>query len=403
MPLMDGVESTRHIVAETAGSPIPVVAMTASAMSSDRELCLEAGMVDFIPKPIEPDILFRVLLRWIKPRLDASGAIATGKASAPEEDVLLPIISGLDQGAGLRRVLGKPSRYITMLRGFADSQGGTVADIRRALEAQDKTTARRLAHTLKGLAGNIASAELQSAARAVDEALIADSAAGLPALLDTLDAVLTVQIEAINYALPAEAATDAAQDIDLKQLAEVCRQLDELLAADGNAERLISTNAALLKAAFPAHFGDLQSAINQFDSELGLSILQKAMAEASEKGLLSAGTDAPATAAADQAPAANQVAATNTPFLMPDFELFATPPQNDQAAQLDEVCQQLVSLLGADGNAEKLVKTHADLLAGAFPAHIAALQEAVAGFDSEAALAVLQEAMRTAPPAAPDA
>ncbi|NJD34449.1 MAG: response regulator [Betaproteobacteria bacterium] len=403
MPVMDGVESTRHIVAETAGSPIPVVAMTASAMSSDRELCLEAGMVDFIPKPIEPDMLFRVLLRWIKPRLDASGVIATGKAPAPEEDVLLPIIPGLDQAAGLRRVLGKPSRYITMLRGFADSQGGTVTDIRRALEAQDKTTARRLAHTLKGLAGNIASTQLQSAARAVDEALVADRADGLPALLDTLDTVLTAQVHAINDALPAEVATNAATDVDPKQLAEVCRQLDELLAADGNAERLISANAALLKAAFPEHFADLQSAINQFDSELGLSILQKAVAGAKGKGLLPAGADVPATAAADQAPAAIQVAATNSPFLMPDFDFPTPPPQHDKAAQLDEVCQQLVSLLGADGNAERLVKTHADLLASAFPAHFAALQEAVAGFDSEAALTVLPEAMRTTSPAAPDA
>ena len=404
MPVMDGVESTRHIVTETAGSPIPVVAMTASAMSSDRELCLEAGMVDFIPKPIEPDMLFRVLLRWIKPRLDASGAIATVAAPAPAEDILLPVISGLDQAAGLRRVLGKPSRYIAMLRGFADSQGGTVAEIRQAVATGDRTTAKRLAHTLKGLAGNIASTRLQGAARAVDEALVADGAAALPSLLDTLDTLLAEQIEAINQALPAEAAADAAQDIDPQQLAEVCRQLDELLAADGNAERLISSNAALLKAAFPAHFADLQSAINQFDSELGLAVLQKAMAEARQKGRLPAATDAPATIAAAQAPvaAAKPVAAADPPFLIPDFDLAPLPAQ-DKPAQLDEVCKQLAALLGADGNAERLVKTHADLLAGAFPGHFAALQAAVAEFDSEAALGILQEAMRAAAQGASDA
>ncbi len=62
--------------------------------------------------------------------------------------------------------------------------------------------------------------------------------------------------------------------------------------------------------------------------------------------------------------------------------------------ELDEVCQQLLALLESDGNAQKLFKTHADLLASAFPGHFAAFEAAIAEFDSETALTVLQEAMR---------
>ena len=287
MPVMDGIEATRAIRAETFGSSIPIVAMTANAMVSDQEECKAAGMVDFIPKPIDPDVLFRTLLRWIKPRLNGNGAItAAPLAHEPEsakiEDALPLFIPGLDQAEGLRRVLGKPARYLSMLRGFADTQANVVADIRQALQAQDRKTAERLAHTLKGLAGNIAAAELQGAAKALDQALRDNTADGaLDALLDTLEAALAQQIKDILSALPA-AAADLPQAVDAQQLATVCQQLSALLASDGNAERLLSEHAALLKSAFPKHFANLQSAVNQFDSERGLEILQDALAKSGQ-------------------------------------------------------------------------------------------------------------------------
>ena len=287
MPVMDGIEATRAIRAEKFGSSIPIVAMTANAMVSDQEECKAAGMVDFIPKPIDPDVLFRTLLRWIKPRLNGNGAItATPLAREPEsskiEDALPLFIPGLDQAEGLRRVLGKPARYLSMLRGFADTQANVVADIRQALQAQDHKTAGRLAHTLKGLAGNIAAAELQGAAKALDQALRDNNADGaLDAVLDTLEAALAQQIKDILSALPA-AAADLPQAVDAQQLAAVCQQLSALLASDGNAERLLSEHAALLKSAFPKHFANLQSAVNQFDSERGLEILQDALAKSAQ-------------------------------------------------------------------------------------------------------------------------
>ena len=69
-------------------------------------------------------------------------------------------IVGLDREAGLRRVLGKPQRYAAMLRGFVDAQADTIEHIRKALARGDGQTAVRLAHTLKGLAGNIAASKL---------------------------------------------------------------------------------------------------------------------------------------------------------------------------------------------------------------------------------------------------
>ena len=66
MPVMDGVEATRIIRSNPRFETLPIIAMTANAMASDRELCLEAGMNDHIAKPIDPDQLFGVLLRWLR-------------------------------------------------------------------------------------------------------------------------------------------------------------------------------------------------------------------------------------------------------------------------------------------------------------------------------------------------
>jgi two-component system sensor histidine kinase/response regulator len=68
MPVMNGIDATRAIRSMPRFALLPIVAMTANAMASDREKCLAAGMNDYIPKPIDPDEFFRVLKLWIQPR-----------------------------------------------------------------------------------------------------------------------------------------------------------------------------------------------------------------------------------------------------------------------------------------------------------------------------------------------
>ena len=68
MPVMDGVTATKAIRSKPQLSNLPIIAMTANVMAADREKCIEAGMNDHVAKPIDPDELFTVMLRWIKPR-----------------------------------------------------------------------------------------------------------------------------------------------------------------------------------------------------------------------------------------------------------------------------------------------------------------------------------------------
>ena len=288
---MDGLQAARHLRSQPQGQLLPIVAMTANAMASDREKCLGAGMVDFVAKPIDPDILYRALLRWIAPKhrvttvpFEPAHGMAASDSSAPAL-LVLPTIAGLDRDAGLRRVLGNVQRYTAMLRGFVDAQTEVTTQIRAALAAQDTKTALRLAHTLKGLAGNIAAPDLVREATAVEHVLRSglDTALLLP-LLASLDTVLATQVAAIRAAMPGDwrAPEDASgAGVEPVKLAAVCQQLKNLLTHDdGNAERVLAEHANMLRMAYPQHFSDLQAAVNRFDSERGLEILQQAMAPA---------------------------------------------------------------------------------------------------------------------------
>ncbi len=291
MPQMDGLEATRQILASPQGVASPIVAMTANAMTSHREQCLAAGMVDFVAKPIDPDELFRALLRWIAPKGSRSVHPSETPARLGISDPVATVeglsksIAGLDQEAGMRRVLGRPQRYNTMLRGFVDAQADCVADIREAVARGDVQTAVRLAHTLKGLAGNIAAPQLVQEAIAVEQALrTSPELGGLTPLLAQLEGTLRAQIVSIQDALASNGhvavpvKTHSAPDAH--QLATVCQQLQILLANDdGNAERLLAEYAIMFNMAYPKHFLSLQAAVQAFDSERALAILQQAVAE----------------------------------------------------------------------------------------------------------------------------
>ena len=70
MPVMDGLGATRAIRSKPQFQSLPIIAMTANVMESDRDKCNEAGMNDHLAKPIDPEALFAALLRWIKPRAE---------------------------------------------------------------------------------------------------------------------------------------------------------------------------------------------------------------------------------------------------------------------------------------------------------------------------------------------
>ena len=204
MPVMDGVTATQEMRKEKRFQNLPVVAMTANAMQGDRDRCMAAGMNDHVAKPIEPEDLWKSLLKWITPKhLIAKISKVNPQA---EQDVGLSFdIKGLDMANALRRVLNKKPLYLSMLRKFIAGQKTVAAEIIRALDENDRVTAERLAHTLKGVSSNIGATALQQLAEKIEAAIRAHHPRDvLDGQLNALKNLLANLIMQIEQKLPEE-------------------------------------------------------------------------------------------------------------------------------------------------------------------------------------------------------
>jgi two-component system sensor histidine kinase/response regulator len=277
MPEMDGLEATVAIRKDSHYQNLPIVAMTASVLQGDRDKCMEAGMNDYVAKPIEPDKLWEALLKWIKPNLKEGDSPKTLSTVTPnrKETIEIPLdIPGLNTSEGLRRVLGKKSLYFSMLRKFAAGQKNFAEQMSQALEVEDKTLAERLAHTLKGVAGNIGAESIQQAAAELETAIkTAQSRSEIDLLLTQVENPLESLIEQLEAQLPPEAETIKVI-IDFAKLEEICTQLSDLLSEDdAEAADLLQNNSDLLKSAFPNHYNAIAAGINSFDFEAAYTAL----------------------------------------------------------------------------------------------------------------------------------
>jgi len=278
MPVMDGVTATLEIRKEERFKDLPVVAMTANAMQGDRDRCLAAGMNDHVAKPIEPEDLWKALLKWVKPR-HSTAAEVKPQIKAGQYADLPSGIDGLDIANGLRRVLGKKSLYLSMLRKFIAGQKSATAGILEMLEGNDRDTAERLAHTLKGASGNIGATGLQQLAEELETAIRERQPRNdVDGHLDKLKQQLDYFITQLEQKLPEEQGRTAIA-VDQEKLKMACDRLIALLADDdAEAGDVLSENADLLNAAFPDHYRKINDSIQAFDFEAALAALRAAIA-----------------------------------------------------------------------------------------------------------------------------
>jgi CheY-like chemotaxis protein len=279
---MDGIEATRILRSDPRFATLPIIAMTANALVSDREMCLEAGMNDHIAKPIDPDQLFGVLLRWIR-RPDGDGAgvrewiearpAAAAVTSTPVAEGPLDI-DGIDVKSALKRTGGNRKRYETLLRRFAQQQAATVEDIRKALSMGDAATAERAAHSLKGAAGTLGASLLSEAAAKAETAI--KTGQGIDTALTSLSVDLGAAVGAIRAALPDEAATNGGGlSRDPTTVVEPLTQLRRLLESDDGeaADFIIDARPQLSGVLTPMEIETLSELVGDFNFESALKCL----------------------------------------------------------------------------------------------------------------------------------
>lgn len=282
MPEMDGREATRMIRTMGGNESLPVLAMTANVFEEDRRACLEAGMNDFIAKPVDPEKLFSTIAKWL-PKCDISSATASPPAAFVAEtadDAILreqlAAIDGLNAEAGLRNLRGDVVSYFRLLRQFDANHGEDIKTLSLHLAGGKNEEAQRVIHTLKGTAGTLGLMQVQEAAKILEENLRSHKG-GDEAIPQQMEAVSSGLARLHDALILIDAPTVLEQTVkaDPRKAQEILERLAPLLATDDTAANtLLAASRALLRSTFGTEAERLEQQIEAFDYPAALTTLK---------------------------------------------------------------------------------------------------------------------------------
>jgi two-component system sensor histidine kinase/response regulator len=277
MPVMDGLEATKIIRQKFSNNDLPILAMTANASDADRDKCLEAGMDAHITKPIDPNLLFAGLAKWIKGK-NSNSTNNEKVVTHSKDEIKIPEIDGVDARLGLQVAAGKVSLYIKMLKTFSTDQINAVSDIKSALDLSDYLTAQRVAHTLKGTCGSIGATQLQKIAGNIEDQC--KDKIKIEEIIKNLEIVqpqLTLIIDSIKKALPEDKKLASTSSFDASQVKPLADKLRELLENnDTEANDLLEKSEELFMQFFGKEmFSKISESLQNFDFESALSLVNE--------------------------------------------------------------------------------------------------------------------------------
>lgn len=261
MPVMDGLSATMHLRKNPQLQDLPIIAMTAHAMAGDRKKSLDAGMNDYVTKPIEPKALYETLRRWIPV---VSISLHHEASPAPTAEPTSARIVGMDKASTLKRLLGSEALLHRLLTDFYAKFANSILELRHTLLRQplgdksadstppnthDYENSLILAHTIKGVAANLGMQPICAASTRL-ESLLKENATWLQDAVDAVPSTLHEQL------------TKAIDDLE-RALQPTLESIAANIIAPLNAERMSIDTANAASAAPPslaAHLAQLDPA-----------------------------------------------------------------------------------------------------------------------------------------------
>ncbi len=284
MPVMDGYQATSNIRASgnslRVPPDVPIIAMTAHALESDRKRCLDAGMDEHVSKPVDSRVLFATMARLLPEEVKARQRAPVYPTAGGEAEVTLPErIPGLDLDAALHRIQGNRSLFLKLLRNFKRDFTASGQELQELIKQRRFKDCSSSAHALKGVAGAIAADELFNRAKDLELALKHDppdqdtARSALPRCLEALGLILQ-GIDQVLAMQPRAEPADNPTPLDRKQAREAMAEIDALMEQNSfDTGTRLDACAPLLRPHAPEAFETLENAVAAFDFATGRDAL----------------------------------------------------------------------------------------------------------------------------------
>jgi len=291
MPEMDGYEATRQIRAGKGGAihkNVPIIAMTANVMQGDKEKCLDVGMNDYLPKPLEQEQLLNKLIQWVKPeeelgevqseptqlKLDKQ-RLDTQKQGTPKQEIPNQTTEWVtwDEDSVLARIMGKENILVSMIQVYMKERDARMNELAKVMDARDYQSAQHLIHTLKGISGNLSAANLHSICELLESLIKAGEEEAITAKFQEC---ISAEVELARVLEPwLESRVDVAEGntealpISVNEVADI---LKSLFIALSNDEFIDSDTYKPLESIINSEqtvhgLHELVESLNQFDNE----------------------------------------------------------------------------------------------------------------------------------------
>ncbi len=282
MPVMDGLEATRRIRQNSKFEKLPIIAMTAHAMTGDKEKSLAAGMNGHITKPIDSAALYKVIRKWLGSKPPALQAQKPQAATAVLSTGIftLPHLAGIDQDEALKILNNKTDLFVKMLYDFKKNFSFLPTQLRELSVAGNWSDIERKAHTIKGVSGYIGSFALMRAAEQLENALRDDrreaAVQHLTTFIHALDDILSSLsvLPVLEEPAPEEPDTPV-RDIQLEEVEQpLCILITQLQRGELAAEEQFTVVQKLLSGSgFDKQLRTLASLIEDIEYENAVEIV----------------------------------------------------------------------------------------------------------------------------------
>ncbi|WP_083927978.1 transporter substrate-binding domain-containing protein [Desulfobacter curvatus] len=289
MPVMDGYQATREIRRHKTAKDLPIVAMTASAMPRDREKAMAAGMDSHVSKPIDLNELFQTLSRWIKP---GDRPLPRGFEQKQEKESSLVDVPGISVRRALSRMDQNEVLYLDLLEKFKQSYAHADRELKTLIEKGQDADARRLAHSIKGVAGNVGMTDLQAAAADLETAFRDRRSSEYDTLMALFSQALSLVLSSVDQQLTGAIVKDAPlpENKEIKSEKELALMLVDLalFVKKREAKPAKDRIKKMSNLAWPKHMesdiAELDRLISRYQFKPAAQILEKIMVKLEDVG-----------------------------------------------------------------------------------------------------------------------